>query len=245
MVAGPGVPQQPVRDAAVRLASDGAAVTLESAPPQTFVCAATEEFRQQVRARGGVLLVVTHAVNPTEPMRDHDLVAALGDHRTVVGWVSLAEVREAQPKQPAPSNPAVSGTTYVLHWSPRHLTVGPLLAHNPEPLAPEQAQAWAQKAIGRDTMIGWQPTIDNEPASGWFNIDFLSAAHYMLRQYPDGWRLVRSMSRVDGAGSGVETDNEARVWADKVVKFRDQVNGLRWAPGPTPDGATTLYAVAP
>ncbi|GAB1646774.1 hypothetical protein [Krasilnikovia sp. MM14-A1259] len=244
LVAGPQLTiDRPVPEATVRLATDGVAVTMENLPPETFLCRATEQYRAQVRARGGVLFVVTHALNPDAVQHQQELLDVLPDSRTVAGWVPLAEVRERQPRKAAPSNPAAAGTTYVLHRSPRHLTVGPLLAHNAAALTLEQAQQWAEQVIGCETLIGWEPTVDGEPASGWFNIDFISVAQYLLRQYPDGWRLVRSLSRVDGGGSA-ETDNEARVWADQVIKFREQVSGLQWMTGPSPQGATTLYATA-
>jgi hypothetical protein len=237
------ISERPIEEATVRLADDGVALTMENLPTQTYVCAADEAYREQVRARGGVMLIVTHALNPSIPLRGDDLLQVLDDHRTVAGWVPLAEVREKQPRRPAPSNPAKTGTTYMLHRSPRHLAVGPLLGHNPATLSPEQAQQWAEQLIGCETMIGWDSTIGGEPASGWFNIDAISVAQYVLMQYPDGWRVLRALSRVAGGG-GAETDTEAKVWADKVVKFKDQVTGLQWAPGPTPDGAITLYAVA-
>lgn len=112
------------------------------------------------------MLVVTHAVNPATMLRGDDLLQVLDDHRTVAGWVPLAEVRDKQPRQPVASNPAKTGTTYVLHRSPCHLAVGPLLGHNPETLSPEQAQQWAEQVIGCETMIGWDATIGAEPASG-------------------------------------------------------------------------------
>lgn len=234
-----GISEQPV-EAVVRLAADGVAVTMENPSAQTYLCGADAAYREQVRARGGVMLVVTHAVNPETTERPEELLEALNDPRTVAGWVALAELREKQPRR---SNPAAAGTTYVLHHSPQQLAVGSLLGHNPAALSPEQAQQWAEQVIGCETLIGWDPAISGEPASGWLNIDFLSVAQYLLRQYPDGWRLVRALSHVDGATSA-ETDNEARVWANGVIKFKDKVTGLQWALGPTPEGASTLYATA-
>lgn len=234
-----GIRELPV-EAVVRLAADGVAITMDSPPAQTYLCAADTAYREQVRARGGVMLIVTHALNPQLNLRNEQLLDALEDPRTVAGWVALAELRD---KQPPRSNPVAAAITYVLHQSPKQLAVGPLLGHNPAPLSAEQAQQWAQEVIGCETLIGWDPAINGEPASGWFTMDFLSAAQYLLRQYPDGWRVVRALSHVDGAG-GAETENEARAWANGVVQFQDKVTGLQWAPGPTPEGASTLYATA-
>src|SRR5690349_20221567 len=49
-------------------------------------------------------------------------------------------------------------------------------------------------------------------------MDFLSSDQFMLHHYPDGWRLVRALSR--GEGVSVETDAQVRAWADKVVVVR-------------------------
>jgi hypothetical protein len=138
------------------------------------------------------------------------------------------------------SDPAAARITYVLHYGARHVFVGTLLARTADRLTSEQAQQWASPWVG-DTTIGWEAhPLDGPPGSGWATMNFLSGDQFMLHRYPDGWRLVRALSRGDGVN--VETDIEARVWADKVVKFKDNVTGLRWSPGPNPDGAATLYA---
>lgn len=140
------------------------------------------------------------------------------------------------------SDPAAARITYVLHYGARHVFVGTLLARTADRLTSEQAQQWASPWVG-DTTIGWEAhPLDRPPGSGWATMDFLSGDQFMLHRYPDGWRCVRALSRGDGVN--VETDTEARVWADKVVRFKDNVTGLGWSPGPTPDGATTLYATA-
>ncbi|MBG0569146.1 hypothetical protein [Actinoplanes aureus] len=140
------------------------------------------------------------------------------------------------------SEPAATGTTYVLQFGDRHVFVGPLLARTADPLTSEQAQQWARPWIG-DTTIDWEAhPLDGPPGSGWATMDFLSGEQFMLHCYPDGWRLVRALSRGDGVT--VESDTEACAWADRVVKVKDNVTGLHWSPGPTPDGVTTWYGTA-
>src|SRR4051794_33732789 len=98
------------------------------------------------------------------------------------------------------SNPA----TYVLHYGAQHVFVGPLLASTADALTSEQAQEWARPWIG-DTTIGWEVhPLDDPSGGGWATMDFLSGDQFMLHRYPDGWRLVRALSRGDGVS--VKTD---------------------------------------
>jgi hypothetical protein len=123
--------------------------------------------------------------------------------------------------------------------------VGPLLAHTADDLSTADAQHWARRVIAgqekeAEYLLDWEATNDDDRSTGWYTIHSLSANQYMLRRYPDGWRLVQAFSRADGPV--VQTENEARAWAAGVVEHKARLTGLAWEPGSTPDGAITLYA---
>jgi hypothetical protein len=52
--------------------------------------------------------------------------------------------------------------------------------------------------------------------------------------------LVKALSRADAPIAQTETG--ARAWANSVLEFRTLVRSPDWRPGPTPEGAVTLYA---
>jgi hypothetical protein len=226
--------------AITRVTERTVAVTVETAPFQTYEARADATFLRLVMESGGVLFAVTHAVHPHTVREFGHVEPVMRGDRTVAGWVELESTRIRRPK--ARLKP--TGTVLILHWSPSHLSVGPLAAHTNENLTVGAAQRWAINQIGvdPDRLLPWHATNEDDPSTGWFTLNLLTAEQFLLRRYPDGWRVVRAFSRADGLG--VETDNEARAWAAGVVKHQAGLTGLTWEPGPTPDGAVTLYARA-
>jgi hypothetical protein len=233
---------QPVPGAVARTPRDAVAVTIETPPYPTYDAGLQDVTAAKVREAGGVLVIATHAVHPHQITDLRDLDPVTRGDRTLIGWVELESVRAQRPKTPA----AKTGVTFVLHYSPGHLSVGPLLAHTSDDLSPERAQQWAvgviagQEKTGAEYLLDWEQTRDDDPGDGWYTMNAISANQYLLRRHPDGWRLVQGFSRADGPV--VETENEARAWAAGVVEHKAKLTGLDWRPGPTPDGALTLYA---
>jgi hypothetical protein len=215
-------------------------VTLEVPPYPTYDAQTQDDMAARIREMGGVLTLVTHAVHPHQVRDLTQLTSLMRDGRALAGWVELDAVRATRPKSP----PAKTGTTYVLHYSPDHLSVGPLLAHTTDQMTVEQAQQWARESLGAqgevEYLLDWEATRPGNPAAGWYTMNAISADQYFLRPYPDGWRLTQALSRADG--SLAETDNEARAWANGVIKHKTKLTGLTWQGGPTPDGVVTLYA---
>jgi hypothetical protein len=227
---------QPVTGSVAQLGHHELAVTLDL--PGAYTVGLDEQartIRDLIVAADGVLLAVTHAVNPSQVTDLADLRAVLAGDRTLFGWVELASVGQARPQQPTPS----ARRTFVLHYSSKHLAVGPLLAHNREALSKARAKRWAEQIVvgTTSTLITWEPFRDQ---SGYFTVNSMSEAHFALRLYPDGWRLTKMLSRTDGAVAKTET--EARAWAAGVLAFREKIRSPTWQPGPTPnEGITTLY----
>lgn len=232
--------EQPIDGAVVRLAHGEVAVTLTESPPRTFAVNADPQFLAHARQAGGVLFAATYAVNPHEIRELRDLEPVLAGDRTLMGWVELAQLRE---QRPSPQQPPGPTQTFVLHHSGQHLSVGVLLAHTAEPMNVADAQRWARHVIGEnqtDHLMDWEPTSVGDPAAGWSIMNFINGEDYLLRRYPDGWRLVQAFSRAEGP-VGIETDNEMRAWAAAHVQRKTGTRGVHWQPGPAPDGATTLY----
>jgi hypothetical protein len=65
---------------------------------------------------------------------------------------------------------------------------------------------------------------------------------FFLRRHPDGWALLRNVSRATGS----ETQIEALKWADGVLTSRFDIEREDWILGPTTgeSGLLALYANA-
>ena len=239
---------RPIPGAVASVGARELAVTFTK-PPTTYSAVVTTEFRQLVTEQGGVIVVVTHSMNPGDADNDtlgQEVVKTLSDPvRTRLGFVELDERRRARPAPPRAS----TGRVFQLHWKGDHLAVGPVLAHTPDPHDDPAAQAWAEQAIatqrprrgagaaGGASLIGWTAFSDG---TGWYTIDALTVEQFALRRYPDGWRLTKMLSRADGKIA--QTENEARAWANRVLETRENLQAPAWRPGPTAAGAITLYA---
>jgi hypothetical protein len=231
---------QPIPGAVVRVGVDDVAVTLDDGPHTTYTSAINDQFRAEVLSHGGLLLIVTHAVNPATVQTLPELQPVLRGVDSLFGWVEVAARREGRARPPRPA----TGQTYLLHYSPRILAVGPLLAQTSDQLSNTKAKAWATKFLQRQksrmALIDWAPFLDG---TGFYTVDALSVRQFAVRRYPDGWRLAQMLSRHDSPSA--ETENEARAWASQVLRAKAQVTAaMDWQPGPTPDGAVTLYADA-
>lgn len=233
----------PIEGVIARIMNESIAVTLEVAPFSSYEAPADSQTLECARARGGVLLGVTHALHPGDFTKE-DLQGALADPRTLAGWVGVHGTRSA-PLQKAPAQ----GITCVLHWNDRHMSVGALIGRASKVLTSGMARSWAERMIRPDDdaqgprkLMPWKLVDEDRPNDGWYTSNPFSCEQYFLRRHSDGWKLVRAFSQMDG--DTVESDNEARAWAGNVLKFRTGVSGLTWEPGPTTPGSTTLYASA-
>ena len=231
----------PVAGAVARLGTSDLAITLTVPPTLTYTAVLDDrdgELRELAAAGDGVMLAMTHAVDPDKVNSPADLRPVLAGDRTIFGWVEFADVRRARPR-PAP---VPTGRTMLLHYSPQHMAVGPVLAHTTKRHSGAAAKEWALTVINDSNssahLIDWTALRDQ---SGYSTVDAISATQYALRHYPDGWRLTQMLSRTDG--SIAETETEARAWAASVLEFREQLTNLPWQPGPTPSAEViTLYA---
>jgi hypothetical protein len=230
---------QLIDGAIVRLTDDSVEVTLQVPPYQTYDCPAEQSFVDEARAFDGILLGVTHALNP------HQVSFPVFDQALSQGLILTGKVAFHGAKRSAPASaPASNSATFVMHWNPRRMSVGRLLAHHPKTLVPRKARKWAESLLGADAehLIGWEPVDAAHPEDGWFTLNALSVNMYFLRLHSDGWRLVQAMSRSDGRT--VETDNEAKAWAGEVLKLKSHTSGLAWESGPSTPGSATLYATS-
>lgn len=233
------VHRTPLEGVIARVMAGSVAVTFQTVPLGTYEVPADEGYLECVRERDGVLVGVTHAVNPGEFTRE-DLQAAMEGPQMLAGWVGL----DGQATPGRQRNVAGLGVTCVLHWNERHMSVGALIGRAPKLLGSRRAQSWAQGVIGADghALLPWKLVDGNQPSGGWYTINALSGKQYFLRRHSDGWKLVQAYSWVDG--KTVETDNEAKAWAAGVLQFRAGISGLNWEPGPSTPGSETLYASA-
>jgi hypothetical protein len=242
---GPGVALgNPVAGAVSRTPQGRIAVTMTQYPFDTFEAQAQPSTIARVRELGGLLLVVTHAIDPRQAQGQADLVPVFDGDRAVLGWVELDEVRRARPA-PAATPVTTSSRSFVLHFGERHLSVGILIDHAEGIESCEQAHRWAAGVLESPdaNLLPWREANLTDPAAGWFALNTANMTQYLLRAYPDGWRLLQCLARIDGAGPA-ETDNEAKAWATTITQGKAQTGPLRWVPGPTPNGAITLYAEA-
>jgi hypothetical protein len=80
----------PIEGAIARFTPRSIAVTIRSPFPETYEAPADGRILDQARALGGVLLGVTHAINPeelTEEMRFRDIIS----EQLLIGWVRRDE----------------------------------------------------------------------------------------------------------------------------------------------------------
>jgi hypothetical protein len=234
---GPGLMIGRPIDGAVTLITDtSVAVAFQVTPPRTFEAPADEAILECVRARGGVLVGVTHAVNPGE-LTEEGLNTAMATGQILMGWAGIHGAAS-----PAKRSSPELGVTCVLHWNERRMSVGTLLGRTPKFLSSKKARAWATRIIGaaNGALLAWELADQDAPEDGWFTMDALSAKQYFLRRYPSGWTLVQAYSQV--GGKSVESDNEAKAWAAGVLRYRTGITSVTWEPGPTTPGSSTLYA---
>lgn len=194
-----------------------------------------------VRRCGGVGLAVTTAGRPDEMTgQDWETIARAG--HVALGWVGLRGVE--RPLDTASTEVPAEMRTFVVHWGPRHASVGELLATTSADTPEEAAKAWAVERIERPAeFLGeWQLASPADPSS-WAILDGITAAFYFLRRHTDSWVLVRSLSRMDGA-----TWDHAEVvtWASGAVRARAGHRVLGWveAAGTGAAGFTTLHGSA-
>ncbi|WP_067829130.1 hypothetical protein [Actinomadura kijaniata] len=232
------VVDHPIDGAVARLTTDSIAVTLQVAPFPTYECALEEHFRQEAARLKGVLLGVTHLVDPwTDPHTfTRDLDTALRSGEMLLGWVPLHGTHTPAPRTGPP------GTHYVLRWTPHCGIVGPVLAQTPKTLVQRKARNWAKSMISPDegTLMSWEPIDPKVPEAGWITMSTLSAKFFALLPHAEGWYLVQALTR--GGGRDLTTDNEAKAWAGQVLQIKSGITGLEWRPGPQQPGVSTLYA---
>jgi hypothetical protein len=197
----------PVGGAVAFVADASVAVAFQVAPLSTYEAPADDVIVAGVRACGGFLVAVTHALNPAE-LTEADVHAAMTAGQVLIGWAGLHGTVPAAPREAATLD-----ATCVLHWNDHHLSVGTLLGRAPKILSSKKARAWATRLIGAEdgALLPWEPASKNRPEDGWFTMNALSVEQYFLRRHSDGWKLVKAFSQV--AGTGPESDNEAKAWA--------------------------------
>lgn len=245
------VVDRPVTGAAAdprTLASRDLAVSFALPPFDSFAAPANRALLQAAVDLGGVLIGITHAANPDTLTTNDELLRVLRDPRTVTGWAAFGEpdfiTAAAATRDPAP----LGLSTYVLHWSRQHLTVGRQLAHTPTPMTDREAREWATQRLGEaaaDHLINWSRVDKHRPDDGWEIMDAISVRQYFLRHHEDGWRLTNVLSAVDGPrGDQLASEADIRVWAEQVLAYRDgpAQHDLPWRPGPTTAGSATLIA---
>lgn len=228
----------PVGGAVAFVTDASIAVAFQVAPLSTYEAPADDVIVAGARACGGFLVGVTHALNPAE-LTEQDLHTAMAAGQVLIGWAGLHGTVPAAPREPAALD-----ATCVLHWNDHHLSVGTLLGRAPKILSSKKARAWATRLIGAESgaLLPWEPAGKGRPEDGWFTLNALSVEQYFLRRYSDGWKLVKAFAQV--AGTGPESDNEAKAWAIGVLQHRTGISAVTWEPGPTTPGSSTLYARA-
>jgi hypothetical protein len=133
--------------------------------------------------------------------------------------------------------------TFVLHWGAREVTLGRLLNVGDPALTPDEAQNWANETLssGRDRPLMVWEMFDEEDARSWWSLD-VEFVLFFLRRHPDGWALLRNVSRAPGTATQIE----ALKWADGVLATKFNVEPKHWILGPTTGepGLLALYANA-
>lgn len=232
------VVDRPIDGAVARLTTDSIAVTLQVAPFPTYELDLEEHFRQEAARRKGVILGVTHLVDPwtDPPTFTRDLDTALRSGEILLGWVPLHGTHTPAPRTGPP------GTHYMLRWTPHVGIVGPILAQTSKTLVQRKARNWAKSMISPNegTLTSWEPIDPKVPEAGWITVSTLSVKFFALLPHAEGWYLVQALTR--GGGRDLHTDNEAKAWAGQVLQTKADITGLEWRPGPQQPGVSTLYA---
>ena len=231
---------QPVSDAYVRIHRANITVRLESCS-EVWSCSADRDTQDRIHELGGIILGITTAADPDDIMRYGDLFSLIDSEKLLFGWVPLEGTEHHQPLRETEEPDAL--TIHLLHRSDRDAIIG-------EPLAtttafPEQeAGSWAAGLLFTeppDWPLEWQQ-VSRDPAARWV-IDPLAAGFYSLQQHADGWKLIKVLSQI--TGSGFRTEQQARQWAERVVRARTKTGVFDWRPVPgTGTGFATLQGVA-
>ncbi len=227
----------PVAAAVARVMESSVAVAFQAPPYSVYEAAAGEEMVACARARGGLLIGVTHDLNPGT-FSSEDLMEAMAGGRMVAGWAGMHGSPRPARRRGRRRRPEL----WALHWNSRHMTVGTLAGIAPRRFSEDRARSWAARVIDPGAALAWE-LVDKEcPEDGWRVMQPFSARHFFLRRQEDGWYLVLSCSHV--AGGRAETDNEAKAWAAGVASARAGVDRISWAPGPSTPGSASFYGRA-
>ena len=81
---------EPLPAVTATLTTAGVSVTVQGSPEGPFTSSVPTGFAATVRARGGLLFAVTHAIDPSRITTLADLQPVVQGDRTLVGWATLA-----------------------------------------------------------------------------------------------------------------------------------------------------------
>jgi hypothetical protein len=227
---------RPVPGMTARITADSLAITI-AVTRQTYEAGAHEDIVSTARARRGVLLIATHALDPAQ-LTMENLRWMLVTGRCAAGFAALHGAPRPAVAPKAAGEPVV---TYVVTWNDRHIWAGPQVARFPPSWSTRKAQARAARITGHQR-LQWRQIDAANPGRGFRALAPLSVSQYMLRRDNAGWQLVQAVVTRDGT-SGIETDNEAKAWAAEVLEFKTGISGLVWEPGPAAEGWSSLQAV--
>jgi hypothetical protein len=231
---------QPVSDAYARIHRANITVRLEGYS-EVWSCSADRDTQDRIHELGGIILGITTAADPNDITRYGDLFSLIDSEKLLFGWVPLEGTERHQPLRETEAPDAL--TIYLLHWSDRDAIIGELLATTTA-LPEQEAESWAAGLLFTeppDWPLEWQQ-VSRDPAARWV-IDPLAAGFYFLQQHADGWKLIKVLSQI--TGSGFRTEQQARQWAERVVRARIKTGVFDWMPVPGTDtGFATLQGVA-
>lgn len=192
----------------------------------------------------GLVLVIR---DPATFAAHREVGRLLIDSGTVFVMTDLAVIDDirATCTEPRQATASAAPTTFIVHWTPRHIRLSLLVAvmtNNTE--SPDAACEWADQllsSIGAPP-LGWD-TVAGDTRS-WWTSDF-RARRWFLRRHTDCWALLGTVA--DHSMPGPRTQHAAIVWANKIASARFHVPSLRWIPGPTTGepGLKALYADTP
>lgn len=252
-LAADGTVGTPIPGAFARVTEDSLAVSMKSAPFNSYEVPATPQALDAARRHNGVLFAVTQTLHPGE-ITPESLGRAMQAGEVLVGRVALhgSDAHDAPASASAPVRyPLREGetATFALQWDDRCAMVGKLMGRKARPMTDRKARLWAARVIEITarkaglpcSLIDWSLLHDEEPGEGWFTMDALQANMFLLRRTTDGWRLVHVYSR-RGGGPEFESENEAKAWAFGVLGHQAGIRGLTWKPGPSTPRSSTLYA---
>lgn len=83
---------KPARGARARLPAAEVAITLTVPPHETYACgllAQDEPFRREISAQGGIMLMVSHMIDPAADGLALHLAQAMQQRRVLAGWAAL------------------------------------------------------------------------------------------------------------------------------------------------------------